>query len=944
LENRSLAKKFEFPGSKKQYAESTNFDIDDMILDIKPNFESKTLTNCEEQVDIIARRDIEYLDFDIAEIDIHKIVVSYLRKGDGTDIPIIVQPTIDQENPDKMRIELPNLVPEKQKIRLRITYSCGSLGNNSPQKPRSGFHFIEDKDGKSYQAWTQGETIESRYWFPCIDHPQLKYQREVRVTAPDSCIVISNGEKASKDNNKWTWREKTPTPAYLTSVVIGEFDEEHDQYRVDEGDGKCRVIDLDYYWPKHIPREDAMRAYRNTHEIIKFFEYSLDTKYPYNKYSQVAVNEFEFGGMENINATTLNENLFHDERASIDFNDDLITVVHELAHQWFGDLVTCEDWSDIWLNEGFANYCEGLYLDKEYIYNPNSTDQSIRNEFFYKMHSSAQIYFNEAATLYKRPIVTNIYKHPDELLDSGHAYAKAGLVLHMLRSMVKNDAEFRQVLSQYLKKNQYKTSETDDLRQVCEKVTGLNLLEFFDQWVYRSGHPEIEIEFTLNDSNDLGVNIKQTQQEDPYVFSLEVKIVYGSGKVEPRVIEISNRESNYKHHIPDGEEIGWFSIDPKFKILKDIKKISVRGETANLQMREFLIRQLRHGHTIIEQIAAAHELSKHYSEDVTAVLLNSLKSAFYGVAEESANTLGSFKDDSDYLKTENAYLKLRSVLDDESIFLSLHPKVKRAVISNIGNFRRKESISELRKIIGDENQSYYLRSDAAAAIGKSSTTLIRQEKLEVISELESLVTDSNSFRQVVAAGAISALRELYNDPDPTIVIRVGTFLLEKSNNTSGYYIQAAALTSLRKFLRSKTHESNNDIIELNDRAFEQLIKILDIGRLNDKRRRIKINAASSLVDPDALGTVPDQKNFKTIKALTSVVQHDVDGFVRKSVERSLYVVRDHLTKWIDNPPKIEFVRKDIKREKEIPRIGLSQSEEMAHEKILELIRKCDLPL
>lgn len=185
--------------------------------------------------------------------------------------------------------------------------------------------------------------------------------------------------------------EKTLNPAYLTSVVIGEFDEEHEKYKVDQEDEK--YIDLDYYWSSRISREDAMRTYRHTPKIIKFFEYYLDTKYPYEKYSQVAVDEYEFGGMENTGATTLNENLFHDKTASIDFDGDIITVVHEIAHQWFGDLVTYEDWQDIWLNEGFAHYCEALYLDNEYIYHPDSTDESIRNEFFYKVYSSSQTYF-----------------------------------------------------------------------------------------------------------------------------------------------------------------------------------------------------------------------------------------------------------------------------------------------------------------------------------------------------------------------------------------------------------------------------------------------------------------------------------------------------------------------------------------------------------------------
>jgi aminopeptidase N len=215
---------------------------------------------------------------------------------------------------------------------------------------------------------------------------------------------------------------------------------------------------------------------------------------------------------------------------------------------------------------------------------------------------------------------------------------------------------------------EFKNSETDALRQIFEEETGLNLLQFFDQWLYRAGHPEIEFEFFLNESNDLTIKPKQIQPEDPFVFSLEVRIVYRSGKEELKVVELSEKEQIFKHRISDGEEIYWFSIDPEFKILKKVEKITIPYESPNFQMRQFLIRKLLNGKTIIEKIDGARELSKFYSDEVLDVLLTTLKSSFYGVAEAVANTIASFKDDSDYKKTENAYVKLKAVLDDKSAF------------------------------------------------------------------------------------------------------------------------------------------------------------------------------------------------------------------------------------------------------------------------------------
>ena len=708
-----------------------------------------------------------------------------------------------------------------------------------------------------------------------------------------------------------------------------------------------------YYWTHGVDEKDAMLTFRDTPEMLDFFEKYFGTKYAYHKYAQITVEDFEFGGMENTNATTLNENLLHDKTTSLDFHDDIRVIVHELAHQWFGDLVTCEDWQDIWLNEGFANYCEALYLDKEYIFNPNSTtttDQSIRNEFFYKVFSVAQSYIGDAANFYQRAIVTNIYKHPDELLD-GHAYAKAGSVLHMLRSMIKDDILFRKALSHYLKEHKFSNSETDDLRQIFEKITGLNLLQFFDQWLYRSGHPEIEIELSLNQSNELQIKIKQVQEGDPFFFSLEAKIVYKSGKEEIKTIEIVNKDQDYRYNLPAGEEqIDWISIDPEFKILKNIKKITIINETSNFQLREFLKQQLLNGETVIEKIEAARELKKHYSEDILEVLKEIIKTpVFYGVGVEAANTIGAFKDDSDWTKTKKAYDMLKECL--ENGFSTLAPQVRQSIVSNIGRFQMEESIPKLKSILDNVNESYFVRSSAATSLALSSVKLnSKEKKLETISILKDRVNKSNSFRQVIAAGAINGLMQFYNDSDSNIIVDIGTFLIEKTSTkkTNNYYIQIAAINAIRKFVRTKNHLDNTDIIDLNRCVFNRLIELLDVKLLDNSRWQVKIRAATSLVDSDALGPIPDDKTFRTMNILISAIQYDVNGFVQKSIERSLYVLRDYLQKWVSNPPAIEFKRKVGARKKEERKISmelieLTQPERIIQEKILESIRTLELP-
>lgn len=210
-----------------------------------------------------------------------------------------------------MIIELRGSLPKDAKLFIVIKYSAGYyFESNAPQKPRSGFNFIIPNDTQtSSQAWTQGEPIESRYWFPCLDDPQIKYPREIQISAPDeSYVVISNGKLGSKLENVWNWIEETPNPAYLTSIAMSnEFDTEQTTY----SDTK---VDLAYFWPNKISKENAMRTFGPTPDIIKFFEEYLGIKYPYSKYYQVAVDEFEYGGMENTSCPPYNGDYLHDEK------------------------------------------------------------------------------------------------------------------------------------------------------------------------------------------------------------------------------------------------------------------------------------------------------------------------------------------------------------------------------------------------------------------------------------------------------------------------------------------------------------------------------------------------------------------------------------------------------------------------------------------------------
>jgi aminopeptidase N len=251
------AKKFQFPGSTPHYPPIFPFSIDYMMLKIKPDFDSNTLKDCTQKLKITACEDISEIKLDIAEIDVHQVISSsYNTSVMSFDV---------LKNHDKLIITFGQTLKKGNTTDLTISYSAGYYhredGIIGICKPRSGFYFVSSSEhSQNKQAWTQGQASESKYWFPCIDDPQVKFAREIQVTVPQNdFIVISNGELIRKEGNVWTWIELNPTPAYLTSIVIGKFDQEQQEYSYchdDKNKSSSNSIPIIYYWPKEIPKKD----------------------------------------------------------------------------------------------------------------------------------------------------------------------------------------------------------------------------------------------------------------------------------------------------------------------------------------------------------------------------------------------------------------------------------------------------------------------------------------------------------------------------------------------------------------------------------------------------------------------------------------------------------------------------------------------------------------
>ena len=389
-------------------------------------------------------------------------------------------------------------------------------------------------------------------------------------------------------------------------------------------------------------------------------------------------------------------------------------------------MVTCKEWSHTWLNEGFATFCEALYWENYW----ERRDKRRRDdEFQYKILQTSDLYFDEAKNKYKRPIVTNVYKSPEELFDN-HSYRKGGCVLHMLRQYIGNQ-NFKRALKLYLERHSYKAVETDDLRKVFEEVSGESLQQFFNQWLYRAGHPELEIEYSLlekeesegegHNKQELKIKITQVQQQEEgsnniaFEFPLEVRVVLSNDNNDktPETIQISQKVTEYTIHeyIPKDVHIKWISIDPEFKVLNEIKSLKITEEKENFSLKDMLANQLKYGKTVFERIQAARILKdKKYVDDSIISTLQEVvlkHDNFYAVSVEAANTLGSYSDKSDYSKSDKAYQALKKCFDKQTLS-RLPPQVRRAVVTNIGAFERQESLDMLIELLQDE--SYFVES------------------------------------------------------------------------------------------------------------------------------------------------------------------------------------------------------------------------------------------
>jgi aminopeptidase N len=420
-----------------------------------------------------------------------------------------------------------------------------------------GMYFInpkgEDKN-KPTQIWTQGETESSSAWFPTIDKTNQRCTQELIVTVDNKYVTLSNGKLVSqKKNADGTrtdyWKMDLPHAPYLFFLGVGNYAVIKDKYKEKE---------VNYYVEPEYAAV-AKKIFGNTPEMMSFFSKITGVEYPWIKYSQITGRDFVAGAMENTTATLHQEGAQQNARELVDGNIWESTIAHELFHHWFGDYVTTESWSNLTVNESFANYSETLW--DEYKYGKDAGDEQNYNDMQGYLLSGSE----------KKDLVRFYYHDKEDMFDAV-SYNKGGRILHMLRSMI-GDSAFSKSLNNYLTTNKFKSAEAHQLRLAFEEVTGRDLNWFFNQWYFGNGHPTVTIDYLYNDTKGkVDVIIKQTQKTNKlFTFPIAIDIYSGANKERHNVWvknAIDTFTFNYSKHPDlvnvDGEKVMlWTKKDNK---------------------------------------------------------------------------------------------------------------------------------------------------------------------------------------------------------------------------------------------------------------------------------------------------------------------------------------------------------------------------------------------
>ncbi len=697
-----------------------------------------------------------------------------------------------------------------QEAAVRIVYSGA---------PLKGLYWIRPEKGipeKRLEVWSQGEGEDNRYWVPCHDYPDDRATFDGRFRVPKGYTAISNGELVDQrdvgDRTEFHWRLDQSQASYLIMLAVAK-------YRVYKEAWKD--VPLWYVVPPDADDATILRAYGLTGDMMDFFSKKIGIDYPYAKYAQISVQNFIYGGMENTTATVMNMRTLRDERAALTRSVQNL-VSHELAHQWWGDLLTCREWSHVWLNEGFATYYAYLYIEH------HDGDDAFRYKMW-DVHNDVI----KADETEPRPMVVDFFNREDAR-NNALVYVKGASLLHMLRFTL-GDALYDEAIHRYGVDHKFQVVETQDLMRTVRETTGENLDWFFEQWAFLAGHPK----FKVSDSWDapggtLHLHVEQTQKAEGLVpvfrVPLDVEFTWDGGTRTQRIL-IDSAAQDFYFSLPAEPRMVIF--DKGDWVLKELDFPKRASE---------LVYQIDHG-DYMARVRAAVALGSKGSDASTVPTLRRVLMAdgHYGLRREAALSLGRAGGDD----ARDALIGGLGVDD---------PYVRLACAQALGNFYRDERAAAAlaRSVTGDA--AYGVRAEAVTSIVK-----IRAENASRIC-LDALKQESD--RSIVRDAALQGLADL---GDPSVLGRIRPYCTP-GNRRDHRHPAIAAYATLAGDIEKESDRR---------RAAEFLYPFLDDWYLRTREAVI-----------DALATIGDPSSVTRLQQVASSDPlAEVRGRARKAVDR-----------------------------------------------------------
>ncbi|WP_207512590.1 M1 family metallopeptidase [Longitalea luteola] len=650
------------------------------------------------------------LTLDAKGMDIHKVAIV---KGASS------QPLKYKYDGWQLNIDLDRSYKGGEQYTVYIEYTAKpdevKVQGSAAITDAKGLYFInprgEEKD-KPTQIWTQGETEATSVWCPTIDKPHQKTTNEILMTVPAKYATLSNGKLAAqKTNADGTrtdhWKMELPHAPYLFFMGVGEYSIIKDTYK-----GK----EVNYYVEKEYAPV-AKKIFGNTPEMMAYFSRILGVEYPWVKYSQIVGRDYVSGAMENTTATLHQESAQQDARELVDGNSWESTIAHELFHQWFGDLVTCESWSNLTLNESFANYSETLW--DEYKYGKDAGDAQNYNDMQGYIQSQSE----------KKDLVRFYYNDKEAMFDAV-SYNKGGRILHMLRSYV-GDSAFFKALNVYLTANKFKSAEAHQLRLAFEEVTGKDLNWFWNQWYFGAGHPKLTIDYAYDDNaKKVQVVVQQTQAGNK-VFTL------------PVAIDIYNGAEKVRHNvwIDDKVDTFTFSYNTRPDLVNVDGRKTLLAEKKDNKTLENFIHQYKYAGQYLDRREAVDYASRNQDNPkALELMLLALKDKYHGLRSFAIGKLD--------LKNETVKKQAEPILA-EMAQKDAKATVRASALAALSQFNNNTYKSLFTKFVNDSSYTVagnsldaLFKLDSAAAVAEAKRLAKYPAKGKLVETMTTILVKS----------------------------------------------------------------------------------------------------------------------------------------------------------------------------------------------------------